>query len=169
MTALHFQTAAALAARIRAREIGCAELLEIFLERTARFNPDLNAIVVLREEEARERASEADQALARGIVWGPLHGVPMTIKESFDVTGTPSTWGVVEHRDNIAARDAVAVDRMKQAGVTLFGKTNVPFMLSDWQSFNEIYGTTNNPWDLTRTPGGSSGGGGGHRRHWLQA
>ncbi len=158
MTELHYQTAAALAARIRAGDVGCLELLELFLERTARHNPALNAIIVLQEEEARIRARAADAALAKGEVWGPLHGVPMTIKESFDVTGTPSTWGVIEYRDNIAERDAVAVTRMKAAGVTLFGKTNVPFMLSDWQSFNAIYGTTNNPWDHGRTPGGSSGG-----------
>ncbi len=158
MTDLHYLTAVELAARIRRREVGCLEALEHFLARTARHNPALNAIVVLREEEARARAREADAALARGEAWGPLHGVPMTIKESFDIAGTPSTWGVPEHADNIAEADATAVRRMKKAGAVLFGKTNVPLMLSDWQSFNDIYGATNNPWDLARTPGGSSGG-----------
>ncbi|MDE0811668.1 MAG: amidase [Alphaproteobacteria bacterium] len=158
MTELYHQTATELAKRIRDKEVGCLELLEIFLERTAKHNPALNAIIVLEADKAGERAREADAALARGENWGPLHGVPMTIKESFDVTGTPTTWGVVEHKDNIASADALAVSRMKSIGVTLFGKTNVPYMLGDWQSFNDIYGTCNNPWDLTRTPGGSSGG-----------
>jgi amidase len=158
MTDLHYQTATELAKRIRDKEVGCLELLEIFLERVTRHNPALNAIIVLEADKARERAKQADAALAKGEAWGPLHGVPMTIKESFDVEGTPTTWGVVEHRDNIARQDALSVARMKAAGVTLFGKTNVPYMLADWQSFNEIYGTTNNPWDVTRTPGGSSGG-----------
>ncbi len=157
-TPLHYQTATELAKRLRAREIGCLELLDHFLDRVERHNPALNAVIVLEAEQARERAREADAALARNEIWGPLHGVPMTIKESFDVTGTPTTWGVPEHKHNIASSDALAVQRMKAAGVTLFGKTNVPFMLGDWQSFNAIYGTCNNPWDVGRSPGGSSGG-----------
>ena len=158
MTELCYQTATELARRIQDKDVGCLELLEIFLDRTARHNPALNAIIVLDADKARERAKAADAALARGEIWGPLHGVPMTIKESFDVEGTPTTWGVVEHEHNIARRDALSVSRMKAAGVTMFGKTNVPYMLADWQSFNDVYGTTNNPWDVTRTPGGSSGG-----------
>ena len=158
MTELHFQTATELAKRVRDKEIGCLEILEIYLERTAKHNPALNAVIVLEEDKARTRAREADAAIARGEIWGPLHGVPMTIKESFDVEGTPTTWGVVEQENNIADSDSLPVSRMKAAGVTLFGKTNVPYMLADWQSFNEIYGATNNPWDVTRTPGGSSGG-----------
>ena len=158
MTELCYQTATELARRIQDKDVGCLELLEIFLDRTARHNPALNAIIVLDADKARERAKAADAALARGEIWGPLHGVPMTIKESFDVEGTPTTWGVVEHEHNIARRDALSVSRMKAAGVTMFGKTNVPYMLADWQSFNAVYGTTNNPWDVTRTPGGSSGG-----------
>ncbi len=157
-TDLHYLSATALAELVRERKVGCLELLDHFLDRVQRHNPTLNAIIVLMAEDARERAREADAALARGDVWGPLHGVPMTIKESFDVAGTPSTWGVPELRDNIASGDALAVRRMKRAGVTLFGKTNVPLMLSDWQSFNEIYGTTGNPWNTALTPGGSSGG-----------
>lgn len=158
MSELHYKTATGLAAMIRNKKIGCLELLEYFLKRTEKYNPSLNAIILLEEEKARACALEADAAVARGDFFGPLHGVPMTIKESFDVADTPSTWGVVEHKDNIAAEDAVSVKRLKAAGVTLFGKTNVPHMLADWQSFNAIYGTTNNPWDLDRTPGGSSGG-----------
>ncbi|HIM71769.1 MAG TPA: amidase, partial [Alphaproteobacteria bacterium] len=158
MTDLHYLTATQLAKKIRDKELSCLELLEIYLDRVSRHNPVLNAIIVLDEQGARARAHEADQALAHADIWGPLHGVPMTIKESFNVAGQPTTWGVPTLKDNIALGDALAVTRMKAAGVTLFGKTNVPFMLADWQSFNEIYGTTNNPWDITRTPGGSSGG-----------
>ncbi|MBM86419.1 MAG: amidase [Rhodospirillaceae bacterium] len=158
MSDLHYKTATGLATMIRDKKIGCLELLEYFLERAEKYNPSLNAIILLEEDKAKARALEADAMLARGEVFGPLHGVPMTIKESFDVAGTPSTWGVAEHKNNIAAEDAVSVNRLRAAGVTLFGKTNVPYMLADWQSFNSIYGTTNNPWDLSRTPGGSSGG-----------
>src|SRR5262249_26926150 len=100
----------------------------------------------------------ADRALAKGDVWGPLHGVPMTLKESYDVVGLPTTWGMPEHKNNIATRNALAVDRLLGAGVVLFGKTNVPLLLADWQSYNDIYGTTNNPWDVRLPPGGSSGG-----------
>jgi amidase len=109
---------------------------------------------------ARKRARAADRALARGDLWGPLHGVPMTIKESFDVVGMPSTWGIPQHKNNFPPKNAVVVDRFMKAGAVLLGKTNVPIYLADWQSFNDIYGTTNNPWDLTRVPGGSSGGSG---------
>ena len=94
---------------------------------------------------------------SRGI-WGPLHGVPMTIKESYNVAGSPTTWGDPKLKDNVTTTSALAVERLKKAGVVLFGKTNVPLMLGDNQSYNAIYGTTNNPWDLSRTPGGSSGG-----------
>ena len=158
MSDIAFASAVELAKRIRAKEIGCLELLELYLGRVHRLNSQLNAIVVLDEEKAISRARTADAALAKGEIWGPLHGVPMTIKESFDVEGTPTTWGLPELRTNITSRDAVAVERLRKAGVTLFGKTNVPLMLSDWQTYNTIYGTTNNPWDVTRAPGGSSGG-----------
>src|SRR5437867_10033981 len=109
-------------------------------------------------EGARKRARAADRALGRKHVWGPLHGVPMTIKESYDVAGMPTTWGVPALKDYLPPRNALAVDRFLGAGVVLFGKTNVPIFLADYQSYNEIYGTTNNPWDLSRAPGGSSGG-----------
>ena len=109
-------------------------------------------------ERGRKRARQADAALAKGEVWGPLHGVPMTIKESYNVAGLPTTNGRPEMKDNIAERDALAVERLKAAGVVLFGKTNVPINLADFQSYNEVYGTTNSPWDVERVPGGSSGG-----------
>lgn len=106
---------------------------------------------------AREAATAADEALARGDR-RPLLGLPMTVKEQFNVAGLPTTWGEPKSRDWRPNADALAVARLKAAGAVILGKTNVPRQLTDWQSFNEIYGTTNNPWDLTRTPGGSSGG-----------
>jgi amidase len=158
MTDLALRPAVELARMVRDRQIGSVELLEHHLARVERLNPALNAIVVMAAERARERARAADRGLERGEVWGPLHGVPMTIKEAFDVSGLPTTWGVPGLRGNVAERNAAVVDRLLAAGAVLFGKTNVPTMISDWQTFNEVYGTTNNPWDLTRGPGGSSGG-----------
>jgi len=105
-----------------------------------------------------ERRRAADDALAKGDTWGPLHGLPMTIKESYDVVGMPTTRGVPELKNNRPQRNALAVDRLLGAGVVLFGKTNVPLYLADYQSYNAIYGTTNNPWNAARAPGGSSGG-----------
>ncbi len=156
--ALHFAPATELAARIRDKQVGCLELLDHFLGRAERFNPALNAIIWMDVEAARERARAADAALAKGEVWGPLHGVPMTVKESFNFAGSPTTWGLPAHRDNIPSDHATLVARKLAAGAVIFGKTNVPQHLADWQSFNAIYGTTNNPWNAERTPGGSSGG-----------
>lgn len=147
-----------LAAAIRERRISAVETLDIFLSRVERHNPTLNAIVVLDVEAAMAQARAADATLAAGRPVGPLHGVPMTVKESFDLAGHPSTFGRPERRDHRAARDALAVERLKAAGAVVFGKTNVPKDLADWQSFNEVYGETVNPWDHARTPGGSSGG-----------
>ncbi len=158
MQDIHFWSAKKLAGALKRRKIGCLEILEHFLARVERHNPTLNAIIASDLPAARKRARAADRALAKGEVWGPLHGVPMTIKESYDVAGLPTTWGLPELRENVAQKNALSVDRLLAAGVTLFGKTNVPLMLADWQSYNEIYGTTNNPWDVTRSPGGSSGG-----------
>jgi amidase len=158
MSEPHFRSAKQLASDIRRRRIGCLEALELFLARVDRHNPRLNAIIAMDADGARRRARRADAALRKGKVWGPLHGVPMTVKESYDVVGMPTTWGLPELKDNLPARNALAVDRLLEAGVVLFGKTNVPAWLADWQSYNAIYGTTNNPWDLSRTPGGSSGG-----------
>src|ERR1700680_4114206 len=153
-----FASATRLAGEIRDRRIGCLELLDLFVARAEQYNPALNAIVAWQVEKARERARAADAALARGELWGPLHGVPMTVKESFNVAGLPSTWGNPPWRDNIEADNAVLVERLIAAGAVIYGKTNVPFMLQDAQSYNEVYGTTNNPWDKSRGPGGSSGG-----------
>lgn len=146
------------ARRIAAREIGCVELLDAYLGRIARFNPDLNAIVAPDFERARERAEAADAALAAGENWGPLHGVPVTLKESFDVAGLPTTWGEPAFRDNVPTSNSAVAQKLLDAGAVILGKTNIPWMISDWQTFNDVYGETKNPWDLTRSPGGSSGG-----------
>jgi amidase len=158
MLDLPFRSAKQLASELSRRRIGCGELLDLYLRRVETHNPKLNAIIATDLEGARKRARAADRALAKGQRWGPLHGVPMTIKESYDVVGLPTTWGVPELKDNYPRTNALAVDRFLGAGVVLFGKTNVPLYLADYQSYNAIYGTTNNPWDLTRSPGGSSGG-----------
>ncbi|MFT5390523.1 MAG: amidase [Gammaproteobacteria bacterium] len=158
MTNWAFESAADMALAVREKQVSALELLDYFLARSDRFNPSLNAIVVDDRERAHGRASEADAALAKGVVWGPLHGVPMTVKESYDIAGLASTHGMPELADNIAQTDALSISRLKAAGAVIFGKTNVPLRLADFQSYNEIYGTTNNPYDVGRTPGGSSGG-----------
>ena len=158
MADIAFLPAKKLAGLIRKGEVGCLELLEHYLDRVERYNPALNAIIATDLPAARRRAHAADRARAKGELWGPLHGVPMTVKESFDVAGLPTTWGVPALKSHVAARNALSVDRWLGAGAVVFGKTNVPIWLADWQSYNAIYGTTNSPWDPTLVPGGSSGG-----------
>lgn len=158
MDELAFADAISLASKIKSKEISSVELLEHYLDRVERYNPDINAVILLQADKARERAKQADEALARGEDWGPLHGVAMTVKESYDLEGLPTTWGDPANKDNIAESDAVACQKLQDAGAVIFGKTNVPIHLSDFQSYNEVYGTTGNPHDLGRTPGGSSGG-----------
>ena len=143
---------------IRQRKIGCRELLQLYLQRIERFNPELNAVVWLDAERAISRAEAADRALARGDPWGPLHGLPMTVKDTFEIAGMPTTAGNPLYRHHIPTHSAGAVQRLTQAGAVIFGRSNVPRDAGDWQSYNELYGTTRNPWDLSRTPGGSSGG-----------
>jgi len=155
---LAFAPATALAAAIRERRASSRELLEMYVARVEALNPALNAVVVLQADKARALADAADAALARGDATGPLHGVPMTVKESFDLEGAATTWGSPAHRGNIAASTAEAVQRLQRAGAIVFGKTNVPLFLADWQSYNEIYGVSSNPWNTDHTPGGSSGG-----------
>jgi amidase len=135
MKDIAFASAKHLASLIRRGKIGALELLDHYLARVERYNPKLNAIIATDIPAARQRARAADRALARGKPWGPLHGVPMTIKECFDVVGMPTTWGLSELKDNRPARNALAVDRWLAAGVTLFGKTNVPVMLADKHLF----------------------------------
>ena len=158
MSDIAFSSAKRLAKLIQQRKVGCLEILDHYLERVDRFNPDLNAVIGTKVQKAREQARSADQALSRNERWGPLHGVPMTVKDSFDVKGLPTTWGVPAQKDNIATSDALSVKRLQNAGAIIFGKTNIPMWLADCQSFNSIYGRTRNPWNPNRTPGGSSGG-----------
>ena len=143
-----------LAELTRGGEIGCLELLEHFIARTERLDGALNAVVVRDFARARTRARQLDQ----GPRTGPLFGVPMTVKESFDLAGQPSTWGFADRRGHKAGEDALALQRLEAAGAVVFGKTNVPVALADWQSYNPVYGTTVNPWNAAHTPGGSSGG-----------
>ncbi len=158
MTDVAFLTALELAAKIRAGEISSTELTRHYINRIERYDGKINAVVVRIFDEALEQAAAADRALADGRDLGPLHGVPMTIKESYVIAGTPSTWGIEAFRNNVAAKDGLSVRRFKDAGAHFLGKTNVPTNLADFQSYNPIYGTTGNPWDTDRTPGGSSGG-----------
>jgi amidase len=154
-----FATALETAAALREKGISARELMALTYQRIDRHNPALNAIVWQDRERAMQRATQADEALSAGTSRGALHGVPVTIKESFAYRGSPNTWGLAPLKDAVSPRTAIAVERLESAGAIVVGKTNVPVMLSDWQSDNPIYGTTNNPWDLTRTPGGSTGGG----------
>jgi amidase len=152
-----FPTTTSLVAALRARKVSARELLDQAIARIEAGDVRLNAVVVRDFERARRAASAADAALARGEP-GALLGVPMTVKESFNVAGLPTTWGLAAAAGRLAESDAVAVSRLKAAGSVILGKTNVSANLHDWQSVNPVYGRTANPWDTDRTPGGSSGG-----------
>jgi amidase len=154
-----FQSATDAARTVSRKEISSRELTEMLLSRIESVNPALNAVVGLRREAALQEAVAADDATARGDDAGPLHGVPMTIKGSFNVAELHTTWGNPAFKDFVADSDATVVRRLRQAGAIIVGKTNVAFMLADFgQTASELYGVTNNPWDMARTPGGSSGG-----------
>ncbi|MBB5918613.1 amidase [Nocardia transvalensis] len=144
-------------AALQAGTISATELLELSIARIDTFDDKVNAVVVRDYDRARAAAEQADAALARGER-APLLGVPVAVKESFNIAGLPTTWGFPDAEGWQPAEDAALVTRVKEAGGVVIGKTNVPMALHDWQSYNDIYGTTNNPWDLTRSPGGSSGG-----------
>jgi amidase len=158
MSDIAFLSASELVAAIRTCEIGSRELLEHYLKRVERYNPEINAVVTLDVERARKRADAADAALARGEVFGPLHGLPMTIKDTIETAGLRTTAGAQVHAEHVPTEDAPAVARLVAAGAVIFGKTNTPVFAMDAQSYNPLFGVTNNPWDLTRSPGGSSGG-----------
>jgi len=154
---LAYRSATELVGMLAKRQISARELLDAAISRVEALDPKINAVVVRDFERARAAADIADAALTKGER-RPLFGLPMTVKEAFHVAGLPTTWGNPKFTDWKAEVDALAVQRLKAAGAIVIGKTNVPLGLSDSQSYNDIYGTTNNPWDLTRTPGGSSGG-----------
>jgi amidase len=153
-----FATATEMLAALAARRVSALELLDLHVGRIARFNPSLNAIVETDFERARRGAAGADARRARGE-GAPLLGLPMTLKESVNVRGLRTTAGMPFWKDFRSEHDAPVTVRVNGAGAVVMAKTNVPQMLADWQSSNPVYGRTNNPWDLTRTPGGSTGGG----------
>jgi amidase len=158
MIDLSTDTASDAVAALSEGAVGSEELLDAQLARVDLLNPDINAVVALDIERARSLAREADAARARGESWGPLHGLPMTIKDAFETEGLVTTCGAPELADHVPTVDADAVARLKAAGAIVFAKTNVPIYAGDVQTYNEVYGLTRNPWDLERAPGGSSGG-----------
>ncbi|GAB3680249.1 amidase [Saccharopolyspora tripterygii] len=153
----NYATAGELRTALRGGEVTSAELTDAAIARIERDDGAINAICAPDFDRARDAALRADRARARGED-RPLLGIPVTVKESYDIAGLPTTWGMPEHRDFVPEQDAVQVSRLRDAGAVVLGKTNVPLGLQDLQTFNEIYGTTHNPWDHSRTPGGSSGG-----------
>jgi amidase len=155
---LAYTGAIAIATKIRQREISSREALDYFLARVAALDKPINSVVTIDAERARSEADAADAALARGEARGPLHGVPMTVKDSFQTAGMRTTSGAPELSAFIPQEDAWPVARLREAGAIIFGKTNLPIYAGDLQSYNEVFGTTNNPHDVSRTPGGSSGG-----------
>lgn len=152
-----FKSATELSAALAAKQVSAVELAQDAIGRIERHDGKINAICVRDFARGLEAARAADAARARGET-GSLLGLPMTVKESYNIAGLPTTWGFPPQKDFVPPQDALSISRVKQAGGVILGKTNVPVGLADWQSYNEIYGTTNNPFDLGRTPGGSSGG-----------
>jgi amidase len=152
-----FATVTELTAALKSKKVSAVELTQDVIARIERDDAEINAVCVRDFDRAVQSARAADLALSRGGR-EPLLGIPMTVKESFNVAGLPTTWGFVEQKGFVPGADALAVERVKAAGGVIVAKTNVPVGLGDWQSYNPIYGTTNNPFDLGRTPGGSSGG-----------
>lgn len=154
-----FGTAEEAVRAIREGVISSVELTKHTYRRIKKFNPKINAFITLMEEQALERARKADEASAKGNSWGPLHGLPILLKDTFAAAGVRTTSGSKILENYIPTEDAVAVARLKRAGAVILGKTNMPEFAMDLQSYNEVAGTTNNPWNLGRTPGGSTGGG----------
>ena len=151
-------TATDLTQALRDRQISSRELLAYLIDRAAELNPELNAIVAWDTDRAGAAAAQADELAARGEFSGPLHGLPMTVKDTYETQGLVTTSGSPDLAKHVPQADALAVARLRGAGAIIFGKTNTPLFAGDIQTFNEVYGRTNNPWDTTRTVGGSSGG-----------
>jgi len=159
---MEWLTGTEIAKRIRDGEISCTDVLEFFIQRVEKMdNKETNLVVRKFYDMARRRAKVADAAIRRGELWGPLHGVPMTVKECLNVAGVHSTAGWPKMKDYIADKNATPIQKVIDAGAIIFGKTNMPMRGDDIQSYNEIYGTSSNPWDTSKTCGGSSGGGAG--------
>jgi amidase len=155
---LPWADATTLLAALGRRDVSSRELLELYLDRIDRFGSRINAVVTLDVDRARRQAAAADEATAHGESWGALHGLPITVKDCLETAGLRTTAGAAEYGDHVPARDADAVARLRAAGAVVFGKTNVPAYAADCQTYNSIFGTTNNPWDPSRAVGGSSGG-----------
>lgn len=150
--------AAELASSIAAGDVSARETVDAHIERIEEVDGQLNAVVLRRFDAARREAEDADAARRRGEQLGPLHGVPVTIKDQFHVAGLPTTFGMARLADRIAEQDGPMVAALRDAGAIVLGKTNVPPALGAIETDNAVFGRTNNPWDLERTPGGSSGG-----------
>ena len=159
MSELIYRTAIDLATLICEKKASSTEIVDAHFDHIAQHNPKLNAIVTLNEEKARQRALEADATLAKGKSWGPLHGVPVTIKDTYETSGLRTTSSFKPLKDHIPEQDATVVARLQQAGAIILGKTNMPMLALDVQSNSPLFGRANNPWDITRTTGGSTGGG----------
>jgi len=155
---IYFSSVCALSQAIQKKAVSSEEVVRACLERIKVVNPKLNAVVQQNQKESIERARQADAALARGENWGPLHGVPMTIKDSFDTAGLISTGGTLGRKNFVPTEDATVVKRLREAGAILLGKTNTPEFTLSFETDNLVYGKTNNPYDITKSPGGSSGG-----------
>jgi amidase len=151
-------TACDLARRIRSRDLSAVEVMEAHLARIEQVNPHLNAIVTLDAEGARRAAADADRALSAGREPGLLHGLPIAVKDLEDTAGMRTTYGSTIYRDHVPTEDALLVARLRRAGAIVIGKTNTPEFGAGSQTFNRVFGTTRNPYDRSRTPGGSSGG-----------
>jgi amidase len=152
-----FETATELSAALAAKKVSAVELAQDAIGRIERHDRKINAICVRDFERGLDAARVADAGRARGET-KPLLGIPLTVKESYNVAGLPTTWGFSAQKDFVPPEDALSISRVRGAGGVILGKTNIPVGLGDWQSYNDIYGTTSNPYDLGRTPGGSSGG-----------
>ena len=149
---IHHLPAYELANKIKNKEISSLELTQHFIDRIEKYDDKINAVVVRTFDDAIEAAKKADEAISKQDSLGPLHGIPMTIKESYNIQGQCTSWGIPDYKGNIAKEDGLAVKRLKKAGAHFLGKTNVPMNLADFQSYNDIYGVTGNPWDLKKTP-----------------
>ena len=153
-----FLTATEMAGLIRRKELSAREVMAAHLKQIDRVNPKVNAIVTLIAEQATENARKADEAQARGAALGPLHGLPVVHKDLFETAGIRTTFGSPIFKDNVPKRDAIIVERIRNAGAICVGKSNTPEFGTGSQTFNAVFGATKNPWDLTKTCGGSSGG-----------
>jgi amidase len=152
------QSALTLTKAIQDKKISSSELLEYFIERYERLNPKINAVVATNFDYARKKAVDADEALAKGEVFGPLHGLPITLKDNLEIIGMPTTHGSPLYAKHMPEENADVVQSVLDAGAVVFGKTNLPQFGMDTQTYNDLFGQTTNPWDTSRTPGGSSGG-----------